>query len=192
MTPAKYNLLNELLAEHSRLSADLAAVESRVNKATIKAAEPMLPEYAQTKAVIADLESKIRSLAVENPELFPDEKKTHTTPFGAVSFRATSHLEIDDEEKIVWKIKEAAHQEFLHALKEHRPARFIIETLIRTRETPNLEALEKFGDDELRRHFGIQRKHEEKFSVKPLEVKTDKLAKKAGKELKEAPFPIPN
>jgi hypothetical protein len=178
MTPTKYNQLNELLAEHSQLSAELAIIEGDLNIRTLEAARPLLPYHAAAKARIADIEDKVREVAVANPELFPDDKRTHQTPFGAISFRKVTSLAFDDEEKVILKIKVACQKELSRAERQNIPPRFTEETLLRKREEPNLEALEKFDDAELVT-FGVKRETVEKFSVKPLEVKADKLAKKS-------------
>ena len=177
MTPAKYNDLNELLAEYSELNAELSIVEAEVNTSQITAARPLLPKHAQTKGRLSELEAKLREIAVANPELFPDEKRTHNTPFGAISFRKSTSLAIDDEEKTILKIKVACQKEEGRAQRAGVPPRFTEETLLRKCEEPNLEALENLTDADLAL-FGVARKTEEKFSVKPLEVKADKLLKK--------------
>ena len=179
-TMTEYLVRKVNVTKYSRLSAELQGTESRVNIASVEATEPMLPEYSETKMRIADIEARLRVIAVENPELFPDEKKTHKTPFGSISFRAVTYMDIDkeDEETLVLKVKDACHREILLAMREKRAPRLQVEKLIRTREALNIEALELFSDEELKHLFGIERKREEKFSVKPLEVKADKLAKK--------------
>jgi hypothetical protein len=185
MTPHSYNQLNQLLADHSRLSAELAGIESDANLRTLRAVTPLLPTHAETKAAIGEIEGKVRAIAVANPELFPEDKKTHTTPFGAISFRTTSFLEIEDEEKAMLKIKLACEREMLRATRAGTPPLFTEDTLLRTKQECNLEALEKLDDAQLAL-FGIARKSEEKFSLKPLEVKADKLSKKATKEKVDA------
>jgi hypothetical protein len=181
MTPTRYNNLNELLAEYSQLSAQLAAIESDVNLQTLAAVKPLLPQHAETTARIAEIEGKLREIAVANPELFPEDKRTHTTPFGAIAFRKTTSLDFDDEEKVILKIKVACAKELQRSERFNAVPRFTEEQLLRTRQEPNLEALEKLDDAELT-GFGIARKTEEKFTVKPLEVKADKLAKKSKAE----------
>jgi hypothetical protein len=178
MTPTKYNNMNELLAEFSELNARLAIIEAEVNRSQIEAARPLLPDHANTKARLSDIEAKLRTIAVENPELFPEPKKTHQTPFGAISFRRSTHLDIDDEEKTILKIKVICTKESRRASLAGEPPRFSEETLLRTRQEPDLEALEKFDDAQLLL-FDIVRKTDEKFTVKPLEVKADKLVKKS-------------
>jgi hypothetical protein len=181
MTPKKYNELNEMLAEYSELSAQLASIEAVVNKKSLDAARTLLPQHSETKARIGDIEAKLRVMAVENPELFTDDKKTHQTPFGSVAFRTSTYLDVDDEEKVVLKIKAACQKELKRASALNVVPRFTEEMLLRKIEQPNLEALEQFDDADLST-FGVVRKTEEKFSVKPLEVKADKLSKKAKTE----------
>ena len=180
MTPTKYNNLNELLAEYSELTAELSAIEAEVNKSQITAARPLLPQHANTKARLSDLESKLREIAIAFPELFPDDKRTHQTPFGSISFRSSTALDFDDEEKVMLKIKVACVKEARRSSLAGDAPAFTEETLLRTRQEPALEALEKLDDTQLAL-FGITRKKTDKFAVKPLEVKADKLRNKAEK-----------
>ena len=180
MTPKNYGELNQLLANHSRLSAVLGGIESDANLRSLKAVTPLLPKHANTKAEIAEIEGKVRAIAVASPELFPDEKKTHTTPFGAISFRTSKFLHIEDEEKTILRIQLACEKEIQRANHAGEQPRFTVGTLLRTKVEPNLEGLELLDDADLK-GFAIERKTEEKFSLKPLEVKADKLSKKAAK-----------
>lgn len=181
MTPRNYNGLNEMLARYSELSARLVTIEADVNRSQIAAARPMLPDHANTKAELADIEAELRKIAIASPELFPDDKRTHNTPFGSLSFRKSSYLEIGDEEKTVLRILVACRKEADRAAKAKVAPLFTEETLLRTIQEPNREALEKLTDAQLA-SFDIERKTEEKFTVKPLEVKADKLVKKAQAE----------
>jgi hypothetical protein len=178
MTPTKYNALCDMLAEYSTLNAELQRVEANVNERQIEAALPLLPDHARTKARLGEIESKLREIAVEFPELFPDDKRTHQTPFGAISFRKSTWLEIinEDEEKAILRVKVACQKELERSQRASEPPRFTEETLLRKREELNLEALEPFEDADLKQ-FGVERRRQEKFNVKPLEVKADKLAK---------------
>ena len=181
MTPVDYNNMNELLAEYSQLAARLATIEASVNSSQIAAAKPMLPDHANTKARLGEIEAKLRDIASKNPDLFPDDKRSHNTPFGSIAFRRSTFLDVDDDtEKVVLKIKLACQKEAQRAARANMPPLFTEETLLRKHEEPDLEALEKLSDADLRM-FGIERKESEKFSVKPLEVKTDKLLKKTDK-----------
>lgn len=188
MSPTKYNLLNELLAEYSELSAHLSTIEAEVNQSQLTAARPLLPEHANTTARLGEIETKLRTIAVENPELFPEPKRTHQTPFGAISFRASTHLEVADEDKSLLAVKLLCRRELKRASLAGDPPRFTEETLIRTREELNLEALESLNEAELLM-LGIERKADEKFSVKPLEVKADKLVKAEAKRVNGAVRP---
>lgn len=182
MTPNKYNDLNELLAEFSELCTTLATIEAEVNLSQITAARPLLPDHANTTARIGEIEDRLRKIAQDNPELFPEPKRTHQTPFGSIAFRKSKRLEIrdKDEEKAILKVKVACSKELKRAELKNEPPRFTEETLLRKREELNLEALETFEDAELPQ-FGVDRVEEEKFSAKPLQVKADKLAKKTEK-----------
>lgn len=182
MTPTQYNRINELLAEYSELSSTLTTIEASVNKSQIAAARPMLPDHANTTARLGEIEGRLKEIAIANPELFPDDKRTHKTPFGSVSFRKSKFLEYADEEKVILQIKLACTKELSRAHNQARPPLFTEETLLRTIEQPNKEALELLSDAQLAQ-FGITRKTEETFNVKPLEVKADKLRKADKPEL---------
>jgi hypothetical protein len=75
-----------------------------------------------------------------------------------------------------WKL--ACQKEAARAARMGVAPLFTEEALLRKFEEPDLEALEKLPDEQLVL-FGIKRQTVEKFSVKPLEIKADKLSRAA-------------
>ena len=171
MTASQYNRINELLSDFSSLNAAVEAAEAEIKTVQLAAAKELLPKHAAAKVALSSIESTLRALSDEHyQELFPTEKRTHKTPFGALEYRKSSSLEIEDEEKSILKIE---------ARFEADMTRFI-----RTRKELNIEALEELDDDYLAL-VGIVRKHKDNFKVVPFALMADKPAKKAAK-VKEA------
>ncbi len=180
MTPAKYNQINELLAEFSKISAGLEGAEAEIKKVQLAAAAGLLPTHAELKVKLSDLETKLKALADEHyTELFPasEEKRTHNTPFGALQYRKSSSLEFKDEEKVMLKMRLACNNEYERARQGGEEPRFKWGQIVRTSEAPNLEALSEFDDATLSL-FGITREHKDNFKISPFDMKSDKPAKK--------------
>lgn len=178
MTPANYNKLNVLLSEYSVLSAALEAAEAEIKTIQLAAAQELLPKHAAAKVALANLEGSLRALSDQlYTELFPDDKRSHKTPFGEVKYTKSSSLEFDDPEKVALKIDAACDAEEAYAARDKRAPAFTAEQLLRTRVEPDLEALEKLSDGQLHL-FGITRIQKDNFKVVPFAMKTDKPAKK--------------
>jgi hypothetical protein len=178
MTSQQYNRLNELLSQFSTLSAALEAAEAEIKTAQLAAAAELLPKHAAAKVSLANLESTLRRLCEDlYAELFPENKREHKTPFGAVKWHKSSSLEFDDEEKVCLKIAKACDEEEAYSAKDQRAPLFTADQLLRTKVEPNLEALETLSDGILHL-FGIRRERADNFKVVPFAMKTDKPAKK--------------
>lgn len=184
MNADQYNAINTLLSKYSELSAALESAEAEIKTVQLAAARDLLPKHAAAKVALGELEGALRKLSDRHyTELFPDEKRTHKTPFGAIEYRKSSSLEVEDEEKSILKIKVACTEE-LARRSEGRPPCFTEDQLIRTREELNLEALAQLDDTTLAM-FGIVRVCKDNFKLSPFAMKTDKPARKPGK-LQEA------
>ncbi len=185
MKASEYNKLNELLAEYSRLNAAFEAAEAEIKTIQLAAAAELLPKHAELKVKTTDLEAKLRDFA-DNfyDELFPDEKRTHKTPFGGLAYKKTSSLDAPDEEKSILLIKLACAQEDARAKALKESPRFTVAQLIRTREELNREALELLDDITLAA-FAVRREHKDNFKIQPFAMHSDKPARKA-KSLAEA------
>jgi phage host-nuclease inhibitor protein Gam len=177
MNPIEYAKLNEMLSEFSRLSAALEAAEAEIKTVQLAAAAGLLPSHAQCKVKLTDLEGGLRDFCAKHyDELFPEAKRTHSTPFGDVQYRRGTSIVVDDEDKTILRIQGACFMEGDLSRTEHRSPRFTLDQLTRVRRELNLEALGAL-DDSLLTLFGAVRKTEDKFSVKPFDMRSDKPAK---------------
>lgn len=176
-----YNLINQLLSEYSTVDAALKGAQSEITRVQLAAAASLLPEHAQLKIKLTDLEAKLRKLADEfATELFPEAtgKRSHETPFGTLKNHKSSSLEYEDDETVVLKIKLACDRELARVRNTTELPRFTMEQLIRTTEAPNLLAMAGLDDVTLSL-FGIQRVQDDNFKVAPFTMKSDKPAKAA-------------
>ncbi len=182
MTAQQYNRLNELLAEYSRIDAALEAAEAEIKKVQLDAASELLPEHAQLKVTLTDLETALRKLSEEHyVELFAaNDSRTHKTPFGGVKFHKSSSIECDDDEMALLKVEVACAKEAERARLANEQPRFVLSQLVRTHQELNLEALAGFDDATLVL-FGVRREASENFKVLPFDMRTDKPKKVNGK-----------
>lgn len=181
-----YNEINELLSEYSKVEAELKKTEGAIAERQLKAADTLLPEHAQLKVRLDEIEVKLKKLADANyTDLFPEEtKRNHKTPFGELQYRKSSSIEFDDSEKVLLKIKLACAAEKEAAKADKRLPRFTEDQFIRKHEEPNLEAMAVLDDVQLTA-FGCHRVHADNFKVKPFAMKTDKPKKAAKAERPE-------
>lgn len=188
MTPAKYNHINELLAEYSSVSAALEGAEAQIKKIQLSAASGLLPEHAGLKVKLTDIEAKLRTLADENyGDLFPaaEEKRTHNTPFGSLKYHKSSSLDFKDVEKVLLKMRLACNAEEVRVRNTTELPRFTWDQIVRTHEEPNLAALGDFDEATLAL-FGITREQDDNFKIVPFDMKSDKPAKAQRVAHKEA------
>ncbi len=179
MTPSQYERLNTLLSEFSTITASFEQAEAEIKIVQLAAAKELLPNHATLKTKLADLEKSLRQLADDHyTELFPDDKRTHQTPFGGVKYQKSASLEVPDAEKSLLKIKLECQAEVARSSRASLPPLYTEDQLIRKTEELNLEALGQFGDATLAL-FGVTRKHTDNFTVLPFKMKSDKPRKAA-------------
>jgi hypothetical protein len=178
MNATQYSRVNELLSEYSTLSSALERAEANIKTVQLEAAKTLLPEYAQLKVRVAELDVLIRSFCDEHYNaLFPDvDRRTHKTPFGDVKYHKSSSLEFDDADQVVVKIYEWYEREKVAAAREKRTPIATPDQLIRTRLEPNLDVLSTL-DETILSAFGLRVETKDNFKVTPFTLKTDKPAK---------------
>lgn len=173
MNQSQYNRINELLAEHSTVSAALERAEAAIKTVQLEAAKELLPEHAQLKVKLTDLETELRKLSDANYDaLFGAKTRSHQTPFGGLKYHKSSSLETEDEEKAILKIKLDCTLEADSAKAERRVPLYTTADYIRTKESLNLEALESVPAAILAR-WGIVRVEKDNFKVLPFDMRTD-------------------
>lgn len=178
MTATEYNKLNELLSQYSTLTAALELAEAEIKTVQLAAAQELLPKHAAAKVSLANLEATIHTLSDRlYAELFPDDKRTHKTPFGDITYHKSTSLEFDDADDVALRIDRACDEEEAYAASEKRAPQFSADQLLRTKVAPNIEALEALPDAVLR-IFGVRRAHNDNFKIKAFAMKTSKPAKK--------------
>ena len=128
MNADQYNNINSLLSQYSSLSAALEIAEAEIKTVQLEAAKDLLPKHAAAKIALADLETTLRKLSDRHyTELFPEEKRSHKTPFGEIQYRKSSSLAVADEEKAILKIKLACQDELARESAEGKAPRFTLD-----------------------------------------------------------------
>lgn len=184
MKPEQYNKLNTLIADYSAKTAELEKVEAGIKSIQLDVTRPVLDAHTRLKSELTDIEAKLREIADANYDaLFPEStKRSHKTPFGALSYHKSTSLDFDDPEKVVLKIEAACEKELKRAKDAKEAPLFTAQQLVRVHCEPNIEGLELL-DDKTLAAFGVARVHKDNFKVKPFEMKTDKPAKKLAEEV---------
>jgi hypothetical protein len=165
MTPnsAEFTRLIELQSALTEADNLLASIEATVNPAVAETIAKHKAAWADAQAQRDEAEREIRLLAEAHPEWL--EGKSIRTPFGAVSFRDTSKLDIPNIEATVALIR-------VHFPK-HQMAP---DPFIRLHEEPRPEVLETLGDDLLAK-IGVTRVKSTSITVKPAHVDMAKESK---------------
>ena len=166
--PASYQNLIEFLAILSDTTDDLNLLQTELNKAERELIDEHRDKLVEYHERIAKAELAIEQICRAHPDWF-EKVKTLKTPYGQCSFRKSSELNAPSEDASISLIKASGRAK----------------DFLRTSEELDLEALEKLSDAELAA-FGIIRREERKFSVKPARVDVGKAAVEAAKEVKVA------
>jgi hypothetical protein len=157
------NLVN-LMSVYAEAKARFAALENEAQSAFIELVDEKKKDYAELQDLIGKTEAALEIVARKNPDWFADSK-TVRTPFGSVSFRKTTALQVANEELTI-------------LLVEQRPdgAEYL-----RTHKELDLEALEKLDDEDLKK-LRIKRVESETCTIKPAKVDLGKAVKSAAEK----------
>lgn len=153
----------ELQQKHSEASNKLEALEVAINVGAQSAAMASALDYVVLQEQVAKLDADLKALFEVHPE-WRGDKKSVATPYGTVEQRTATELRVENPAATVALIESfmpAAAKDYLHITKE-----------------PNLEALERFSNDELAK-LGIKRVTTERVTVKPAKVNVAKAVKAA-------------
>lgn len=159
--------LTDLQQRHSKASNDLDALEVKMNELSQKSASVFATDYVVLQEELTSLDTKIKLLFEKNPE-WRGPNKSVKTPFGEVSQRTVTELEVANPAVTVTLIEARAKED----------PKFKAEDFLRVAKSPNLEALEGLSDDELAK-LGVSRKKREQVTVKPAKVSVAKTVKAA-------------
>lgn len=160
-----YTKLTAAIAEHARLTHELAATDASFQKAMQELiSECYRDEFAELTEAKAELEERIELLVLRHPEWFA-KVKTLKTPHGSVATRKTTKLNVPTEEATI-------------ALLELRGEEG--EAFLRTRKYLSLEALEALDDAELA-VLKCNRVTSEKITITPSKIDLGKTVRQAEK-----------
>jgi hypothetical protein len=161
------NLVN-LLAVFTEASNRLAQLQTDANNQLLDALDEIKVDYAKLQETVTQAEAAMELIALKHPEWFA-VKRSIKTPYGTVSLRKATRLDVPNEEATIILIKHLAEKrarDQAQAIAGAPVEPFDASTFIRTKEELDLEALEKLDDATLAQ-LRIKRVQDDKFSVKP-------------------------
>ena len=157
------NLVN-LMAIMAEGTARMGELENGLQQAYIDLVDGVRKDYASLQHALGKAEEAIETLALSNGQWF-EKSKTLKTPYGSVSFRKTTKLDVKNEEVSILLLEQLGQDGL---------------PFVRTGKALNLEALEKLDDSELER-LRIKRVTTESLTIKPTKVDLGKAVKAAAK-----------
>lgn len=160
-----YKNLISLLSIGAEATARMDELQNSLHQAWLEMVDTMRTEYAKLQNTIASAEQAIEDAADLNPQWFKKQKSLKT-PYGTVSYRKTTKLEVPNEEVSILLLEQLG-QDGLPFLK--------------TEKKLVLEALEKLDDQELER-LRLRRATTQSFSVKYAKPDLGKAVAAAAKE----------
>lgn len=156
------NLVN-LLAVHSEAANRMAVLDAELQGDWMATVDQHRREYATLQSKVSESQAAIEVMAARHPEWF-ESVRTVKTPYGDVSLRSSTKLEVPNEELTLALIGRRDDSELF----------------TRTRTFLNIEALESLEDHELKT-LKISRVTTDKCTVKPMKVDLGKAVKLAEK-----------
>jgi hypothetical protein len=171
----------KLMALASDATSRLMEMNAEVDAALLKLIDEHLPEYAKLQAALTQAESAMEIHARTHPQWFASAK-TIKTPYGSISFRSGTSLEIKDGEATIRLLR--ALEPRLNQTLGAEKAPWIAEDYIRQTEEPNVEALEKLPEETLNL-FMVKRVTKDNFAFKPATVDFGKAVKEAATKAAE-------
>ena len=160
-TPDFQEVIN-LLAVLTEACNRIADIEAASNTGFLEIIDDYKKEFAQCQEARNKAEAALETICRSHPEWFVTAKSIKT-PYGKVSFRATEHLEVTNEEATV------------RLIRAHLPKPL---DYLRLVEEPNLESLEALDDSTLEKLM-IRREKGESFSATPAKVDFGEAVKKS-------------
>lgn len=162
---ADFKNLVDLMAIMAEGSARMSELESGLQQDWLDLVDARRKDYASLQFAIGQAEEAIETLALTNPQWF-EKAKTLKTPYGTVSFRKSTKLEVKNEEVSILLLEQLGQDGL---------------PFVRTAKALNLEALEKLDDTELER-LRIKRVSTDSLSIKPAKVDLGKAVKQTAKD----------
>lgn len=162
LAPDSYANLVNLQSIHSEAHARMAELEAQLQQQWLDLVDAHRKDYAKLQEAIATAEQGIEYLATVNPQWF-EKTRTLKTPYGTVSFRRVTKLDVPNEEVSIVLLEQIGEGGLPFLIPSKRL---------------NLEALEKMEDAELER-LRIRRVTTDSCTVKPAKIDLGKAVKKA-------------
>jgi len=162
-----FEAMIDLLAHYSEAANRLEEIQASVNGEFLSIIDDEKQAYAQAQAALTEAETALEFIARMHPEWFKT-RQSIKTPYGTVKFRASSALEIPNEEATIILIHQAESTDNTMAARE----------LVKTQEVIDKEALEELDDATLKR-LRVKRVAKLNFSVDPAKVDMGKAVKSA-------------
>jgi 5-enolpyruvylshikimate-3-phosphate synthase len=163
-----FTKLVELQQQHSETTLALEKLESKMSSDALKAATSSATEYVVLQESLSQFDAGIKELFTRHPEWREEGRKSVKTPYGSVEQRSATELDVPNPAATVALIKARAKED----------TKFEAATFLHVEESPNLEALEALGNDELDK-LGVTRTTKEKITVKPAKIAASKVVKAA-------------
>ena len=161
-TSEDFKNLVDLMALNCEATARMDELENGLNQDWIDCVDARRKDYAELQLAIGQSEQAIEDLVILNPQWF-EKVKTLKTPYGSVSLRKSTRLEVASPEVTI---------ALLEGICGANDEAFFI----RTEKTLNLEALETMSDLELAR-IKVKRISSESLSIKPAKPDLGKAVK---------------
>ena len=166
-TDAAFAEVVNLMALGSDAASRLQEIEAEANAALLEMIDEFKEEYAQCQAAVAKVEAALETHCRSHKADWFAKQKSIKTPYGKVAFREGASLFVRDDEATVRLIK-AVHGE-------------AGQSFLRTVEVPDLEALEKLDDEELKAVL-VRRVRKDVFSFTPAKIEFGKVAQEAAQK----------
>src|SRR5690606_1531213 len=100
-----------LLAVYTEANNRLALLQHDANDQLMDVLDEIKTEYAQLQEKVSKAESAMELIALKHPEWF-SSKRTLKTPYGTVSLRRGTKLDVSNEEASLVRIRLVAEKQF--------------------------------------------------------------------------------
>lgn len=161
----------DLQQKHTETSNKLEALEASINDSSQRAITSSTEAYVVLQEALTALDAQLKLLFERHPEWRRDNEKSVTTPFGVVQQRTVTELEVANPAATVALIEARGRMD----------QTFKAEDFLHVEKKPDLEALERLGNDDLSA-LGITRVTTERMTVKPAKVNVAKVVKASKKK----------
>ncbi|HEX7861832.1 MAG TPA: host-nuclease inhibitor Gam family protein [Verrucomicrobiae bacterium] len=175
----EFQSLINLLAVYSEATNQLSNLQSVANDHLMEVLDDLRPQYAELQGKLLEAESAMEIIARKHPEWFND-KKTIKTPYGAISLKSSTALDVSNEEAVLVRIELEAQRRFPAPAQKAERDEFIAK-FVRSEQRLNKEALEG-EEDAFLKQLGVARVQKQNFSAKPAALDMGKAVSETNAE----------